>query len=143
MKQRAVVFRVVLTIAVLLSFVACSGGTFNDPGRGGRGRGGGSGGGIDSALVAEWYASQDDIDAGRDPHFEITADGSFIGNTGQGNNLIKVSTSNGTITATSMGVSIASATYTISGNNLKFSNATGILVALQSASSYTGGFYKQ
>jgi hypothetical protein len=46
MKQVTAVFRVFLAAAILLSFAACSGGTFQDPGHEASGMsGGGSGGG--------------------------------------------------------------------------------------------------
>jgi hypothetical protein len=148
MKRLAVVFTV-LAVMVLAALAACEGGTFTDPGHsesglsGSSGGGGGSGGGsVDSDLVAEWYTTQSAANRGDDPYFEIKSDGSFIGNTGFGNDLIKVSTSGGTITATSSGTSVGSADYTIDGNNLNFSDATGIFTALYNGALYTGGYYK-
>ncbi|MDR1353289.1 MAG: InlB B-repeat-containing protein [Treponema sp.] len=102
-------------------------------------------GSVDSALVASWHYSQEDAEIGRDAHFEIAADGSFIGNTGMGNDLIKVTASGGRITATTTAgetaVEIGAASYVVSGTRLSFSNASGIFVPLYNGAVLLGGYY--
>jgi hypothetical protein len=83
--------------------------------------------------------------------FELTADGSFFGNTGMGNNLIKVTTSDGRITATTtVGETTAgmgSADYEVTGATLTFSNLgsnPNIFLPLKNAADLLEGkFYKK
>jgi hypothetical protein len=80
--------------------------------------------GIANNLVAKWYQRQTEADAEKDlVIFEITAEGKMIGEAF--NTEVKVTTSNGRITATTTanGQTISdSADYVVEGTTLKFSN---------------------
>jgi hypothetical protein len=83
-------------------------------------------GGLDSALVAKWYAYPTQVDdPGEDPVFEITASGRLI-SAANTNGEFNVTTSGGIISATvTLGGQTAeagTANYTVSGNRLLFSN---------------------
>jgi hypothetical protein len=143
MKTRHGLFFGFAVIALAFTLAGCSSPTGGE---------GGSGGGIDPTLVARWYTSQADADAEGEPIFELTADGSFFGNTSMGNNLVKVITSGGRITATTTTgettVEVGSTDYEVTGAILTFSNLssepTNIFSFLQTmANMLDGNFYKK
>jgi hypothetical protein len=117
MKQNK--FLVLGILAVVLTFGIIAAGCDNGTSSGG-------GPSLDKALVAKWHSTQDAADKGTDVAFEITADGSIIGDAFTEE--FKVTTSAGRISAIiTMGgenYDAGSADYVVVGTTLKFSNAS-------------------
>jgi hypothetical protein len=115
-------------LAVLLTLGLVLAGCDNDSG------GGGGGGDIDSALVAKWYRTQSDADAGGMPIYELRSDGKIlVAGQDQGNTF---STSGGKITIYDNGQTTGTADYTIEGTKLTLSNPS------DSSKVPSGTFYK-